>query len=297
MACLSVRSRYGGSRYMCEWTDRAKWLALVKRFHGVSYVRCFFKDEIMFVETVADMGDGGGRVQMMVKGNAFWGCMPRGPINWDALPADPSPEVPESVKKYASSVCHAADMVGFGGDLALSFEVDTPIDPSWFPYVVRAVLAERPVRSLFYAPSTHTMWLYVLKPADRTGVGQVAFDGMIVRFDGVDIDYAADPSCDLDEGIFGSDVPQEMKDDWAKWRDDTNMDPEADVLALRAPYDRLPEPFFFSDAAYKVIIPTLATGAGLVIASSGPVDVPTLKREREETKEDDESDKKRPRVE
>ncbi len=256
MASISVYHRYVKHQYDFKWSERAKWLRLLGRFHVVFASEWTFPvtrgigerssltltvgaattkrdlDDLIVAEN-ARLAGNHGRVRAIVSGTAFWGAMPRG-INWTLLPANPSADVPQLVVDFASVVVHMTRLLTDHTDVAYCWDFsmwkESPVPLEWFPYVIRRLRDERnpfKVKSMFFAPSTCSMYVYVSNDDN---------DHMITRFDQTSVDIAADEKFDLDDG-FGEGAPAEMHDAYAVWCEETDRDPDAPVLTLAAPYN------------------------------------------------------------
>lgn len=267
MASLSLHERYGGSRYAFEWRERKRWIALLQRFHCTFGATWAFGVQVVETKAFSDMRyafdakddvvtglrtleaavkNGGYKVTprtnvaVVVRCNGFWGAMPR-KIDWQALPAWPKGAIPATVALFAQKVRETADMVGCYYDIMLEVDFsafkEKPIDTAWFSFIIgslRGTPEKYTVTSLYYAPSTESMYVMVKTPAGKEEQGT-----MIVRFDTHSADYAADPTFDIDEGFADTtQVSVEMRDDFRAWVE-KGRPVNAEVLQLRAPFDKM----------------------------------------------------------
>lgn len=246
----TLRSTYDSKmkhRYTFAWSERAKWLAMLTRFHrnqsrwevsmGPAICDCPISNSV--ARATEQLEALSSRVQPMptqrvtayVRGTAFWGAMPTN-INWAALPPNPPGDIPAAVQVLMDRVDLLADCVGCTEDTVPVLQpLADAADPAWFPAILRMMHSSPSyeTQTLFYAPSVAAMYVQV---ANARG------DPLIVRFDSWGARLAADEDFDLDDG-FGPGAPAEMHHDFVSWCLDTNLDPRAELLQLRAPYDAM----------------------------------------------------------
>lgn len=253
--------------YEFQWCDRGTWVLLLQRFHRAFKSRWRFvardredasgATDVMTFEIAPDatsdqvwsyFKEATDRfvmldttpVRVTVAGTAFWGAMPlpHG-INWRRLPSDPlsNQAPPAHVIAYAEQVEQVAHLIGIQGE-NVSLRLDwtpwekEPIAPAWFPFIIRHLCRcseEFSVTSLFWAPSSETMYVMLELDYDATTL-------MVVRFDGKRAASAADVPFDINDGFSGPDVPAEMHERFIAWTLDDARDPMKPLLTLLGPY-------------------------------------------------------------
>ena len=257
MASLSIHERYGKSKYVFPWAERAQWLERFKRFHrfspawqvlakslttgDISRKILHTSSETTLEELEKDSEPENfsisptSTVTVIVNGNGFWGTMPfSATIDWDKIPVDPATIVPPEVTDFAKVISSMAGILGTYNDMAVVYNFSkwrgSPILPAWFPYILKHVREAHPktLSSFYYASEAHEMFL-LFKSEDGE-------DAMVVHFNGSKGNYGADPRFDLDDG-FISNVPEAMTQAYLRWCEETNRDPAQPILTLEAPFD------------------------------------------------------------
>lgn len=258
MASISYYHRYVKHQYSFPWSERQKWVKLLHRFHitfasdwtvvtksdkGLRTSEAFVLSEHMTDRDVDKLFSEDNKtvaattpVKVIVAGTAFFGAMPLpGRIDWTKLPSSPDGDVPENVASFTKIVVDMGAIVSNHFDNAIMWDLDkyvkNPVPTSWFPYIIRQMREATfyHVRSLYYAPSTETMYVLVRSNAD-------ASDVMVVKFSPTDASPAADVPFDLDDG-FGAGATEEMEQDFLEWSSDHALDPDVPLLKLLAPYN------------------------------------------------------------
>jgi hypothetical protein len=258
MASISYYHRYVKHQYTFPWSERYKWVSLLQRFHIVFSSTWSFitKDDKgnRSTDTFTLLDSMNGRdvdnlikkadktvapqttVTVRVAGTAFWGAMPpAGRIDWSKLPPCPTGEVPRNVASFAKCIVSMGSIVGNHTDLGHMWDFTeyekNPVSTIWFPYIIRQMREAKSyhIRTLYYAPSTETMYVLVRSNVENSDV-------MIVKFNSTSAAPAADVPFDLDDG-FGDQATKEMDQDFLEWSADHARDPALPLLKLLAPYD------------------------------------------------------------